>query len=123
MSPLVAPARERRRQVADHLYDALVTGQCAFWTHVHPLFLQRDVTRQDIRTLVRRGLTTTCGNFRALLTLFGMQQDDYKKFLNFLAAHDCNVDFRSFRDNIGSAEPLRMEQSHPLLNRMARHAS
>jgi DNA-binding NtrC family response regulator len=96
--PSVTPARERRRQTADHLYDGLVTGQYNFWTHVHPLFLQRDITRHDLRTLVRRGLNTTCGNYRALLTLFGMPQDDYKKFLNFLAAHDCRVDFRSFRE-------------------------
>jgi hypothetical protein len=27
-----------------------------------------------------------------------MDQRDYKRFLNFLAAHDCGVDFRQFRD-------------------------
>ena len=96
-APSVTPARERRRQIADHLYDGLVTAQYSFWSQVYPLFLQRDITRHDLRTLVGRGLVTTCGNYRALLTLFGMPQNDYKRFQNFLAAHGCRVDFRTFR--------------------------
>jgi transcriptional regulator with PAS, ATPase and Fis domain len=97
--------RERRCQVADQLYDALVTGGYSFWQHIYPLFLSRDVTRHDIRQLVRRGLGTTRGNYRALLKLFGMPARDYKRFLNFLAAHDCRTDFREFRN--GSPEPER----------------
>jgi transcriptional regulator with PAS, ATPase and Fis domain len=97
--------RERRCQVADQLYQALVTGGYSFWQHIYPLFLSRDVTRHDIRQLVRRGLATTRGNYRALLKLFGMPSRDYKRFLNFLAAHDCRTDFREFRN--GSAEPER----------------
>ncbi len=96
---------ERRCQVADQLYQALVTGGYSFWQHIYPLFLSRDVTRHDIRQLVRRGLATTHGNYRALLRLFGMPPRDYKRFLNFLAAHDCRTDFREFRN--GSPEPDR----------------
>ena len=58
---MVLPVKERRKQVADELYGALVNGGYNFWEHVHPLFLQRDVTRHDMRELVRRGLTTTRG--------------------------------------------------------------
>jgi len=97
--------RERRCQVADQLYEALVTGGYSFWQHIYPLFLSRDVTRHDIRQLVRRGLGTTRGNYRALLKLFGMPARDYKRFLNFLAAHDCRTDFREFRN--GTPEPER----------------
>jgi hypothetical protein len=93
----ILPARERRRQVADDLYHGLVTGVYAFWDHTYPLFMNRDVTRHDLRELVRRGLATTCGNYRALVKLFRMPPKDYKRFLNFLAAHDCRVDFREFR--------------------------
>ena len=97
-APLLLPARERRRQVADELYNALVTAGYSFWDHIYPLFLSRDVTRHDMRELVRRGLATTRGNYRALLKLFGMPGGDYKRFLNFLAAHDCRADFREFRN-------------------------
>ena len=93
----VLPSRERRRQVADDLYHGLVTGVYSFWDHTYPLFMNRDVTRHDLRELVKRGLATTCGNYRALVKLFRMPTKDYKRFLNFLAAHDCRVDFREFR--------------------------
>ena len=51
----VTPARERRRQLADELYANLVNGTFSFWEHVHALFLNRDITRNDLRELVRRG--------------------------------------------------------------------
>ena len=101
----VRPTRERRVQVADELYTALVNGGYSFWDHIYPLFLSRDITRHDMRELVRKGLSTTRGNYRQLLKLFGMANQDYKRFLNFLAAHDCGADFRAFRH--GTAEPER----------------
>ena len=111
----VLPVKERRRQVADELYQALVTGGYSFWEHIHPLFLQRDVTRHDMRELVRRGLSTTRGNYRSLLRLFGMPSSDYKRFLNFLAAHECNVDFRAFRNGTAPAGPTRAPRLLPPL--------
>ena len=51
-----------------------------------------------MRELLRRGLKTTRGNYRSLLTLFRIPKSDYKRFLNFLAAHDCGVDYREFRN-------------------------
>jgi hypothetical protein len=32
-----------------------------------------------------------------MLPLFGMSPKDYKRLLNFLQAHDCALDFRTFR--------------------------
>jgi DNA-binding NtrC family response regulator len=102
-SQSAAPARERRRQVADELYQALVQGGYSFWLHIHPLFLNRDITRHDIRELVRRGLSTTRGSYRATLELFGIAPAEYKRFMNFLATHDCRVDYREFRTAKGDA--------------------
>ncbi len=95
---------ERRRQVADELYEALTNGVYSFWTHIHPLFLARDITRHDIRQVVRRGLQTTRGSYRGLLPLFRMDGGDYQRFYNFLSAHDCQVDYREFRTE-GAAKP------------------
>ena len=39
----------------------------------------------------------TGGNYRAVLQLFGMEAQDYKRLMNFLAAHDCAIDYREFR--------------------------
>jgi DNA-binding NtrC family response regulator len=89
---------ERRRQVADELYEALVSGNYSFWEHIHPLFLNRDITRHDIRELVRRGLSVSRGSYRSLLRLFRMCPEDYKRFMNFLATHECGTEFREFRN-------------------------
>jgi transcriptional regulator with PAS, ATPase and Fis domain len=91
------PRRERRRRLADELYSTLVDGHYTFWGHIHPLLLKRDITRHDLRQLVSLGLAATRGNYRGLLKLFGMAEGDYKRFMNFLAAHECTVDFRQFR--------------------------
>lgn len=96
-SQAVLPTRERRRQVADDLYKALVSGDYSFWEHIYPTFLNRDITRHDIREMVRRGLSVTRGSYRSLLELFGIPPEDYKRFMNFLATHDCRADFREFR--------------------------
>ena len=111
----VLPVKERRKQIADELYQAIVSGGYSFWEHIHPLFLQRDITRHDLRELVRRGLGTTRGNYRSMLRLFGMPASDYKRFLNFLAAHDCNVDFRAFRSGTAPVGPTRAPRLLPPL--------
>jgi hypothetical protein len=102
----VTVARERRRQLADDLFERLVNGTVSFWGHIHPLFLNRDITRHDLREILRRGLQTTHGNYRALLKLLGIEAKDYKKFLNFLATHECGVDYRHYRSG-APPEPAR----------------
>ena len=99
----LAPARDRRRRVADSLFEKLTTGQFAFWEHVYPLFMNRDLTRADLRQLVSKGLTASGGNYRGLLRLFGIPDEEYKRFLNFLASHGCSVDFREYRPSTRSA--------------------
>ena len=91
--------RDRRSRIADELYEALVSAGYSFWDHVQPLFLSRDITRQDLRELVHLGLANARGSYMGLLTLFGIESSDYQRFLNFLAAHDCVVDFKLFGDN------------------------
>jgi DNA-binding NtrC family response regulator len=93
----IRPKEERRRHVADDLFTKLVDGDVDFWRDVHDVFIARDITRDDVRGVVRRGLATTRGSYRALLALFGMHEREYKRLLNFLAAHDCAVDFRPYR--------------------------
>jgi two-component system NtrC family response regulator len=107
---------DRRPERGDQLYDQLLDGGFDFWSDVHALFLNRDLTRHDLRQLIRRGLRTTCGSYRGLLPLFGMPGEDYKRFLNFLATHDCMPNFREFRSGIaadhGGGRVRRSEPRH-----------
>jgi transcriptional regulator with PAS, ATPase and Fis domain len=95
---VLKPIDERRRQVSDDLYDALVRQGCSFWEHVYPMFLARDLTRHDVRELVRLGLRESRGRYKSMLTLFGMPVSDYRRFMNFLAAHGCGIGVREFRE-------------------------
>ena len=91
------PRRERRRTVADELYQKLVETGESFWTLVYPLYMQREITRGNLRDLVRKGLEEARGNYKIVARIFNMEARDYKRFLNFLRKHDCQVPFKEYR--------------------------
>jgi two-component system NtrC family response regulator len=91
------PQRERRRTVADDLYKKLIEQRESFWTVVYPLYMQREITRSNVRDVVRKGLQEARGNYKIVARLFNMESRDYKRFLNFLRKHDCQVPFKEFR--------------------------
>jgi two-component system response regulator AtoC len=91
------PKRERRRTVADDLYKRLIEDRESFWAVVYPLYMQREITRGNVRDLVRKGLEEARGNYKIVARLFNMDQGDYKKFLNFLRKHECQVPFKEYR--------------------------
>jgi transcriptional regulator with PAS, ATPase and Fis domain len=94
------------QSTADVLYDRIVRGRESFWTVVYAPFMSRDMTRDDLRALVRKGLEQTSGNYRVLTALFNMPGTDYKRLLNFLRKHHCHVAFQQFRTIPG--RPLSM---------------
>jgi transcriptional regulator with PAS, ATPase and Fis domain len=88
---------ERRRMVADDLFDALTKQGQSFWAAVYPPFMHRAITRQHLRDVLKKGLEQTCGNYRSTARLFNIPDSDYKKFMDFLRTHDCQLPFRDFR--------------------------
>ena len=91
------PKRERRRTIADDLYKKLTDERESFWTVVYPLYMQREITRGNVRDLVRKGLEDARGNYKIVAKLFNMESGDYKRFLNFLRKHDCQLPFKEYR--------------------------
>jgi two-component system response regulator AtoC len=83
--------------VVDVLYERMTCNGESFWTVVFAPFMSRDLTRETVRTIVRRGLEYTKGNYRLMAPLFNFPPSDYKRFLNFLQKHDCHVPFQHFR--------------------------
>ena len=84
-------------RTADALYDRVVVSGESFWSAVYAPFMARDITRDDLRSLVRKGLEHTGGNYRVLTERFNMPPTDYKRFLAFLRKHHCHVAFQQFR--------------------------
>jgi len=91
------PKRERRRTIADDLYQRLVEQRESFWATVYPMYMEREITRVHVRDIVGRGLEEARGNYRILARLFNMESRDYKRFLNFLRKHDCQLPFKEYR--------------------------
>ena len=91
------PRRERRRTVADDLFKKLTDERESFWSVVYPLYMNREITRGNVRDLVHKGLEEARGNYKILLRLFNMESRDYKRFLNFLRKHDCQLPFKEYR--------------------------
>lgn len=79
------------------LFDRVVNDGGSFWLEVYQPFMARDLTRHDVRELVRRGLERTGGSYKSLVTYLNMPPEDYKKFLYFLRKHQCHVPFQRFR--------------------------
>jgi DNA-binding NtrC family response regulator len=91
------PKHERRRTVADDLYKRIVEQRESFWTTVYPLYMQREITRGNVRDLVRKGLEDARGNYKVVTRIFNIEPRDYKKFLNFLRKHECQLPFKEYR--------------------------
>ena len=83
--------------MGDLLYDRMTRGGESFWDVVFAPFMSRDLTRDTVRAVVRRGLESTKGNYRMIAPLFNFPATDYKRFLNFLQKHDCHIPFQNFR--------------------------
>ena len=89
--------RERRRTIADDLYRRVAKEGESFWTAVYPLYIQREITKDNVREVVRRGLEESRGNYKIVARMFNLEAGDYKRFLNFLRKHDCQLPFKEFR--------------------------
>jgi two-component system response regulator PilR (NtrC family) len=68
-----------------------------FWDSVARPYSERMITKNQVEHLIRKGLERTRGSYKKLLPLFHIPESDYKRFMDFLRRHNCNVDFREYR--------------------------
>jgi DNA-binding NtrC family response regulator len=69
------------------IHGRLSRGAGDFWTLVHTPFLERDLSRRDVRRLITLGLHDSGGSYRRLLQLWAVPDGDYKRFMGFLRHH------------------------------------
>jgi transcriptional regulator with GAF, ATPase, and Fis domain len=62
----------------------LLSPNADFWRLVHQPFLDRDLSRREVRRLVASGLRDAGGSYRRLLELWNMPPAHYQKFMDFL---------------------------------------
>ncbi|OFV89642.1 MAG: hypothetical protein A3G76_11705 [Acidobacteria bacterium RIFCSPLOWO2_12_FULL_65_11] len=93
-APTATPGLKPRASV---LFERMSVGGESFWSVVYEPFMSRDLTREDLRAIVSRGLERTGGSYKALVRSFNLEPEDYKRFLNFLRKYECHMPFQRFR--------------------------
>jgi transcriptional regulator with PAS, ATPase and Fis domain len=116
------PPTPPTRPAADVLFERLVNGGESFWSCVYAPFMSRDLTRDDLRAIVRKGLERTSGNYKVMVELFNMPGDDYKRFLGFLRKYQCHMPFQQFRSAAASRESAKSGADLPSPSRIAASA-
>ena len=104
-----SPGRLPIRPTHQIMFDRMLGEGVSFWSEVYEPFMARDLTRHELRELVRLGLEHTRGNYKLLVSTFNMPPEDYKKFLNFLRKYQCHVPFQRFRM---MTAPLPVQAGH-----------
>jgi DNA-binding NtrC family response regulator len=96
-SSVASSPKVAQRPTADVLLERMTVHGESFWSVVYEPFVSRDLTREDLRAIITRGLEQTKGNYKLLIMLFNLPPGDYKRVLNFLRKYDCHMPFQPFR--------------------------
>ena len=118
---LPAPQHPPISRAADELWHRMANGE-DFWTVVHKAYKARELARQDLASLIDRGLQETRGSYRALLKVFHLPSTDYKRFHAFLYQQRCNLPVASYRRRVPrtpSGTPTTVHSSQELGSRFA----
>ncbi|RFT16783.1 MAG: sigma-54-dependent transcriptional regulator [Candidatus Saccharicenans subterraneus] len=65
-------------------FEEMTKGRLSFWEVVHKRYLKHEISRDELKDIIIKGLEKSGWSFKRLLTLFNIKKADYKKFLNFL---------------------------------------
>jgi transcriptional regulator with GAF, ATPase, and Fis domain len=71
----------------ESLFSRLISGEGTFWDLVHHPYLERDLNRAQVRGIMAQGLRHSGGSYKRLLESFGVAQEDYLRFMDFLRHH------------------------------------
>ncbi len=85
---LPASSSDRDTLIAESLYQRLISQGETFWSVVYPLFMDREITRATVRTVVQRGLEDAGGSYQQVVRRFNMPPQDYRRFLSFLTRYE-----------------------------------
>jgi transcriptional regulator with PAS, ATPase and Fis domain len=70
--------------------DSIKAGK-SFWETVKAPYLNRDLNRDEVKEIIKRGLDQSDGKYKNLLTLFNLEDNEYKKFMKFLNGNRLNI--------------------------------
>lgn len=80
-------ARFTGRRVEDSAIRQMAISEGDFWSTIYRRYMDRELNRSQVRSVVAWGLTRVTGSYQRLLGFFGMPADDYQRFMDFLRHH------------------------------------
>ena len=112
--PAALPAAKTRPEL---IFEKMVREGESFWTAVYAPFVARDLTRDDVRAVVKRGLELTPGGYKGLGPLFNMPAGDHKRLVTFLRKYQCYI---PAHDAAPRPVSLERHEAVPALQRASR---
>jgi transcriptional regulator with PAS, ATPase and Fis domain len=85
------------KATSDRLFERMTLEGESFWSAVSEPFMSRDITRDDLRAVITKGLEHTKGSYKQLVQVFNIAPEDYKRLLSFLRKYGCHMPFQKFR--------------------------
>jgi DNA-binding NtrC family response regulator len=71
----------------ERLYRRVTAEGESFWEAVYRPFLNRDLNRAQVVSIIRQGLVAAEGSYRRLVEILRLPASDYQKFMDFLRHH------------------------------------
>jgi Nif-specific regulatory protein len=96
-TPSTATESGENEERALTLYWKIRNEKISFWKVVKEPFMNREISKEVVREVVKIGLSETRGRYKDLMKHFNIPASDYTVFMNFLRKHNCQVDFKPFR--------------------------
>jgi DNA-binding NtrC family response regulator len=90
MKPDGGPSRTSAGPTNEELFRRMVQNGESFWAAVYAPFMAHDLTRDDVRVIVREGLLRTRGGYKSVAVLFNIPAD-HRRLLSFLRKHGCHL--------------------------------
>jgi DNA-binding NtrC family response regulator len=87
----------------EELFKRMVQNGESFWSAVYTPFMARDLTRDDVRKIVKEGLLRTRGGYKAVAALFNVP-DDHRRLLSFLRKHNCHLPEHDLRQALADLD-------------------
>ena len=78
---------EQRDGKIDSAWNRMEKGE-NFWDVVKAPFLDRDLNREEVKEILKKGLAKANNTYKNLLPLVNLKESDYKKFMKFLYRND-----------------------------------
>jgi two-component system response regulator PilR (NtrC family) len=81
---------EQSTHKIEQIWDNIRAGK-SFWDVVKTPFLERDLNRDEVKEIIKRGLAQSGGKYKNLLELFNLKTNEYKKLMKFLNGNRLNI--------------------------------